>query len=117
MIIDAGVSAHVSVGTELQRDVTRPGAGNFSGEGAPMKSQSREAREKALSAGRSLWDSVPRGQHAVWKASMHRVDPLEARSATNRTRLPHLLPLRLGRVGPDPVACCGATPGLPAQRG
>ena len=71
---------------------------------------SAAAREKALRVGRSLREAVPRSQHAVWKASMRRVDPLEALFATNRTRLAHLLPLRLGRMSQSPFTYLRGAP-------
>jgi len=68
------------------------------------------AREKGLRAGRAVRQAVPRSQHAVWKSSMRRVDPLDALLATNRTRLPHLLPLRLGRMSASPFTYLRGAP-------
>ena len=56
------------------------------------------ARNKALAAGRALRKQVPRASHAAWKAPKNRPDPVATLIATGRNRLPHLLPLRYGRM-------------------
>ncbi len=68
----------------------------------PMPRVAEDARENALDEGRALRQAVPRRQHATWSSSMRRVDPLEALLATNRHRLPRLLPLRFGRMSQSP---------------
>jgi len=75
-----------------------------------MKARAETARRAALREGRALREKVPRGQHAIWKPSMRRVDPFDALLATNRTRLPHLLPLRLGRMSQSPFTYLRGAP-------
>jgi uncharacterized protein (DUF2252 family) len=55
-----------------------------------------------LAAGRALRDRVPRSAHADWKPAAGRPDPIELLEASNRTRLPELVPIRYGRMLPSP---------------
>lgn len=52
--------------------------------------------------GKSLRKSVPRSSHAEWKLAADRPDPLSLLDEQNRTRLPHLIPLRYTRMAVSP---------------
>jgi uncharacterized protein (DUF2252 family) len=49
-------------------------------------------------AGKALRDKCPRTAHAEWHASKNRRDPVEMVLASEKGRLPQLLPLRHGRM-------------------
>jgi uncharacterized protein (DUF2252 family) len=51
-----------------------------------------------LQAGRALRKTVPRAAHGSWTASANRCDPVEIIEESSRGRLPHLLPIRYGRM-------------------
>ena len=53
-------------------------------------------------AGRALRNKVPRSSHAVWTPAADRPDPLGLLEEQNRTRLPHLVPLRYARMAVSP---------------
>jgi uncharacterized protein (DUF2252 family) len=53
-------------------------------------------------AGRELRTKVPRSSHAEWTAAANRPDPLSLLEEQNRTRLPHLVPLRYARMAVSP---------------
>ncbi len=57
-----------------------------------------QARAQARSEGRALRRKVPRSSHAKWDPAMRSADPIASLLATSRNRLPHLLPLRYGRM-------------------
>jgi uncharacterized protein (DUF2252 family) len=51
-----------------------------------------------LQAGRALRKSIPRAAHGSWSASADRRDPVEIVEHSSQGRLPHLLPIRYGRM-------------------
>src|SRR5690242_21011547 len=53
-------------------------------------------------AGRGLRDSCPRESHAAWDPPANRPDPLGLLRASNKGRLPDLIPLRYGRMVRSP---------------
>ena len=58
-----------------------------------------------LAAGKALRDKVPRGAHAKWAAATReagRQDPVELIKATDRGRIPELLPIRYQRMRESP---------------
>lgn len=52
--------------------------------------------------GKSLREKCPRQSHATWKASENRPDPLSLVLQSNLGRLPHLVPMRHGRMLQSP---------------
>ena len=58
--------------------------------------------EDRLAAGKALRDRCPRKSHALWKAPAKRADPIALLSASNKGRLPALLPIRYGRMMVSP---------------
>jgi len=57
-----------------------------------------------LAAGKALRDTVPRSSHSEWQPLAQRSDPMAVLEASNRGRLPDLLPLRYGRMLTSPFA-------------
>ena len=57
-----------------------------------------KTKAEARAEGRALRGNVPRSGFAGWDPSMRRADPIASLIATSRNRLPHLLPLRYGRM-------------------
>ena len=56
------------------------------------------ARSERLAAGKGLRERVPRESHAVWRHARSGRDPIEILEASNRGRLPDLVPIRYGRM-------------------
>ncbi len=52
--------------------------------------------------GQAHRDSCARLSHAKWKPPADRVDPVEILEASNKGRLPELIPVRYGRMIPSP---------------
>src|SRR5579864_6071729 len=52
--------------------------------------------------GRELRKKVPRSSHAEWTPAADRPDPLSLLEEQNRSRLPHLVPLRYERMAVSP---------------
>jgi uncharacterized protein (DUF2252 family) len=61
------------------------------------------AEQKRI-AGKRLRRSVPRESHADWQPGANRADPLAVLDDQNRTRLPELVPVRMGRMAASPFA-------------
>jgi uncharacterized protein (DUF2252 family) len=55
-------------------------------------------------AGKELRNKVPRSSHAEWTPAADRPDPLSLLEEQNRSRLPHLVPLRYERMVTSPFA-------------
>jgi uncharacterized protein (DUF2252 family) len=73
------------------------------------QSMPNTARQEASSsykerrdAGKALRDTCPREAHAEWKAPKNRRDPVEMVLASEKGRIPDLLPLRHGRMAQSP---------------
>lgn len=56
------------------------------------------------SSGKAARRRVSRASHAEWTPPDDRSDPLEILEAQNRTRLPDLIPVRMGRMSESPFA-------------
>ncbi|MGK5530444.1 DUF2252 domain-containing protein [Streptomyces sp. URMC 129] len=65
--------------------------------------------------GKALRDSVPRAAHAAFTVPTGRPDPVTAVEASNAARLPHLTPIRVGRMAAGPFAFLRGTAGLMAH--
>jgi hypothetical protein len=62
----------------------------------------QRSREQLYEEGKALRDSCPRASHADWKPPADRVDPIEMLEASNKGRLPELIPVRYGRMIASP---------------
>jgi hypothetical protein len=64
----------------------------------------QRSRQQLYEEGKALRNSCPRAGHADWKPPADRVDPIEILEASNKGRLPELIPVRYGRMIPSPSA-------------
>jgi uncharacterized protein (DUF2252 family) len=62
----------------------------------------QRSREQLYTEGKGIRDSCPRLNHADWKPPADRSDPIEILEASNKGRLPELIPVRYGRMIPSP---------------
>ncbi|MEU1014931.1 DUF2252 domain-containing protein [Streptomyces sp. NPDC005898] len=76
---------------------------------APWPGQGSPKRE-----GKALRGRVPRSMHAGFEAGSGRPDPVAAVEESNRTRLPELVPIRVGRMTASPFAFLRGAAGLMA---
>jgi uncharacterized protein (DUF2252 family) len=60
--------------------------------------------EARSAAGRELRTKVPRASHALWQPASNRPDPIEILIASNKGRLPDLVPIRHARMLTSPFA-------------
>jgi uncharacterized protein (DUF2252 family) len=67
----------------------------------PAEGKYRSASERHDN-GKALRDTVPRAEHAGWKAPTTRRDPVEVLLESNEGRVPHLVPIRHGRMLQSP---------------
>ena len=72
------------------------------------------SREQRLADGKSLRDTVPRQSHAGWKRPAQRRSPIDILKASNRDRLPELVPVRYGRMLVSPFTFLRGSSGLMA---
>jgi hypothetical protein len=59
-------------------------------------------REQQYAEGKAIRDTCPRLSHADWKPPAGRADPIVILEASNKGRLPELIPVRYGRMFPSP---------------
>jgi uncharacterized protein (DUF2252 family) len=62
----------------------------------------QRSREQQYAEGKAIRDTCPRLNHADWKPPADRVDIIEILEASNKGRLPELIPVRYGRMIPSP---------------
>jgi uncharacterized protein (DUF2252 family) len=60
--------------------------------------------DKAAAEGRALRKQAPRSGHAEWHPGIDRRDPIEILIESSAGRVPHLLPIRYGRMVQSPFA-------------
>src|SRR5271166_6484227 len=72
--------------------------------------------EERRAAGKALRDKVPRESHGEWKERPDRPDPIDILIASNKGRIPELVPIRHGRMLASPFAFLrGAAAGMAAD--
>ena len=71
-------------------------------------------REERLEAGKTLRQTLPRSSHATWKPPARHRDPIAILEASNRDRLPELIPIRYGRMLRSPFTFLRGSAGLMA---
>jgi uncharacterized protein (DUF2252 family) len=86
--LDAAAAAVASVVAEVQAD--QPG--------------SRLTARERYEEGRSARKRAPRDAHAGWRPPPGRPDPVALLEASNRSRVPELVPIRYGRMAASPFA-------------
>ena len=72
-------------------------------------------RVEQAAAGRDLRTRVPRSSHGVWQPADDRPDPLDLLAASNRTRLPDLVPVRNERMLRSPFTFYRGAPAVMAS--
>ncbi len=72
------------------------------------------SREQRLADGKALRKEVPLESHAEWKRPKDRRDPIDVLKASNRDRLPELIPIRYGRMLPSAFTFLRGSAGLMA---
>ena len=97
--MSATVGAPLSA-TELPAEV-RAGPRGQPADAASAAAHTLSHDERAA-AGRALRDKFPRTQHATWKKSETRTDPIDLLRASDADRLPDLVPIRYGRMLQSP---------------
>ena len=76
----------------------------------------RLSPEQRREAGKALRDKVPRESHGEWKEQPDRPDPIDILIASDKGRIPELLPIRHGRMLTSPFAYLrGAAAGMAAD--
>ncbi|HKR87164.1 MAG TPA: DUF2252 domain-containing protein [Phenylobacterium sp.] len=77
--------------------------------------RARRAPPKERSvAGRTLRERVPLAEHARWKRSRRKTDPIQLLRAADEGRVPELVPIRYGRMLASPFAFYRGSAGLMA---
>ena len=64
----------------------------------------RPSRDELRAMGKSLRETCPRSDHSIWQPADHRPDPLVLIEQSNQGRIPHLIPIRHGRMLQSPFA-------------
>ena len=73
------------------------------------------SREQRLASGKALRDTVAHDHHAPWKRLTKSRDPVRILHASNRDRLPELVPIRYGRMLRSPFTFLRGSAGLMAH--
>ena len=85
------------------------------GESAQSRSTDSRSREERLTVGKALRQSLAHDRHAVWKGAAKTRDPVKILAASNRGRLPELVPIRFGRMLRSPFTFLRGSAGLMAH--
>ena len=64
--------------------------------------KSHPAYAELYSLGKSLREKCPRSSHAAWQAAHDRPDPIHLLVESSKGRIPHLIPIRYGRMVQSP---------------
>lgn len=70
------------------------------------------SRKERLNAGERIRESLPHSSHAVWKPPRKHRNPIDLLEASNRYRLPSLVPVRYGRMLRSPFTFLRGSAGL-----
>jgi uncharacterized protein (DUF2252 family) len=73
------------------------------------------SRDQRIADGQAIRDTVPRHSHAAWKRPDKHRDPISILKASNRGRLPQLVPVRYGRMLRSPFTFLRGSAGLMAH--
>lgn len=71
--------------------------------------------DEGRAAGRARRADAPRTAHAAWDGRRRNVDPIATIAATNRSRVPELVPVRWERMAASPFAFYRGAPALMAR--
>src|SRR5439155_21746566 len=72
-------------------------------------------RAKRYAAGKALRSRALRTSHGEWVSTADRPDPIGLLEESNRTRVPHLVPIRYGRMSLSPFAFLRGSAGVMAS--
>ena len=81
----------------MTKQIRSPRAGKSQVPPAP-----RASRAERLAAGKRLRDRLPREEHGAWKPLRNRPSPVDLVIASNKGRIPELIPIRYGRMSASP---------------
>jgi uncharacterized protein (DUF2252 family) len=70
--------------------------------------------EELAATGKALRERVPRASHGEWKLRVSRSEPLDILRAADADRLPHLVPIRYGRMLVSPFTFFRGSAGIMA---
>ena len=73
------------------------------------------SRDQRIADGQALRETVLRTSHAMWKGHPKGRDPVAILKASNRDRLPELVPIRYGRMLRSPFTFLRGSAGLMAH--
>ena len=93
---------------------TTPKTAVSKGEPATAKRPEFTSRQQRLVAGKALRETVPYERHAAWKRPARARDPIKVLGASNKGRLPELVPIRYGRMLRSPFTFLRGSAGLMA---
>jgi uncharacterized protein (DUF2252 family) len=68
------------------------------------------APHERLSAGKARRTKTPRSTHAAWQPLANRPDPVALLEQSSKNRIPHLVPIRYGRMMASPFAFLRGSP-------
>ena len=94
---------------------TTPKTAVSKGEPATAKLPEFTSRQRRLVAGKALRETVPYERHAAWKRPARARDPIKVLGASNKGRLPELVPIRYGRMLRSPFTFLRGAAGLMAS--
>jgi len=94
---------------------TTPKTAVSKGEPATAKRPEFTSRQQRLVAGKALRETVPYERHAAWKRPARARDPIKVLGASNKGRLPELVPIRYGRMLRSPFTFLRGAAGLMAS--
>jgi uncharacterized protein (DUF2252 family) len=81
------------------------GSSSLGPKGVATQTTAETAADSAIfAAGKALRKNVARTAHAKWEPPSGRPDPLDLLEKSNDGRLPHLIPVRFGRMSESPFA-------------
>ena len=80
-----------------------------------MSAPELKTAEQRRAEGRALRRQVPRASHGTWEPAPDRADPIATLEASNRNRLPDLVPVRYGRMLSSPFAFLRGSPMIMAD--
>jgi uncharacterized protein (DUF2252 family) len=90
---------------EAKPETWSPGApGPAADTALPEEPAAGQSLADRLAAGRAQRAKAARSAHADWKPPADRPDPIDVLEASNRNRLPDLVPIRYGRMVQSPFA-------------
>ncbi len=81
---------------------------------AAIVAKSWDTAADRIAAGNKLRDKTPHLAHGEWRAPGNRADPIDILRAADATRVPHLVPLRYGRMLQSPFTFYRGSAGVMA---